>query len=212
MRPVDIRALYPTIEDIIERNIEDAIFDYVPTMSSDFKVLKFGVIALGQLLGENKQFRREARSALFQAFVVEHDFKKALEHLPAGSNFPTRWISSFWSDLRNGEFKEESFKKEMRKTVALVSDSQFLRQLESTVDEDLRSVLLTAKALAQAELSSSIDVVAKRMTHAAMATQQDTYGRDMQLQVENEEREVLHIALVEFIREINKTSVEGQLS
>ncbi|KAN0136112.1 hypothetical protein V8E53_005972 [Lactarius tabidus] len=212
MRPADIRTLYPTIEDIIERHIEDAIFDYVPTMSSDFKVLKFGVIALWQLLGENKQFRREARSALFQAFVVEHDFKRALEHLPAGSNFPTRWISSFWSDLRNGDFKEESFKKEMRKTVALVSDSQFLQQLESTNDEDLRSVLPTAKALAQAELSSSIDVVATKMTHSAMVTQQDAYGRDLQLQVENEEREVLNIALVEFIREVNKTSVGGQLS
>lgn len=212
MQPADIRTQYPTIENIIERHIEDAIFDYVPTMSSDFKVLKFGVIALWQLLGENKHFRREARSALFKAFVVEHDFKKAVEQLPAGSNLPTRWNSSFWSHLRNWEFKEELFKKEMRKTVALVSDPQFLQQLENTDDEDLQSVLPTAKALAQAELSSSIDAVAKRMTHAAMATQQDTYGRDIQLQVENEEKEVLNIAIVDFIREINKTSLGGQHS
>ncbi|KAF8267054.1 hypothetical protein EI94DRAFT_1830340 [Lactarius quietus] len=212
MRPSDIRTLYPTIEDIIERHIEDTIFDYVPTMCSDFKVLKFGVIALSQLLGENKHLRREARSLLFQAFVVEHDFKKALEILPKGSNFPTRWKSSFWSDLRDGAFNEESFKKEMRKTVALVSDSQFLQQIWSTNDEDLRSVVQTANALAQTELSSSIDAVAKKMTQAAMATQQDMYGRDMQLQVENEERELLNVALGDFIREINKTSSGQQHS
>ena len=212
MQPADIRTQHPTIEKIIERHIEDAIFDYVPTMSSDFKVMKFGVITLWQLLGENKHLRREARSALFKAFVVEHDFKKALEQLPAESNFPARWISSFWSYLRNGEFKEELYKKEMRKAVALVSDSQFLQQLESTDDEDLQSVLPTAKALAQAELSSSIDTVVKKVTHVAMATQQDTCGRDIQLQVESEEKEVLSIAFVEFIREINKTSVGGQHS
>jgi hypothetical protein len=212
MRLSDIRRLYPTIENIIESNIEDAIVDYIPTRCWDFKVLKFGVIALSQLLGENKHLHREARSALFQAFVVEHNFQKALEILPIGSHFPTRWTSSFWSDLRAGEFNEGSFNKEMRKTVALVSDSQFLQQLESTNDEDMRSVVQIANALAQTELSSSIDVVTTKMTHAAMATQQDVYGRDMQLQVENEETEVLNIALVEFIREINKTSTGRQNS
>lgn len=212
MRLSDIRTQYPTIENIIEGHIQDAIFDYIPTRCWDFKVMKFGVIALSQLLSENKHLRREARSALFQAFVVEHDFQKALKLLPKGSNLPARWTSSFWSDLRAGNFNEESFKKEMRKTVALVSDSQFLQQLESTDDEDLRSVAQVAKTLAQTELSSSIDAVAKRMTHAAMATQQDMYGRDMQLQVESEEKEVLHIALVEFIRQINKMSAGRQNS
>lgn len=212
MRLSDIRTQYPAIENIIARHIEGAIFDYIPTRCWDFKVMKFGVIALSQLLDENKHLRREARSALFQAFVVEHDFQKALTLLPKGSNFPARWVSSFWSDLRAGQFNQGSFKKEMRKTVALVSDSQFLQQLERTNDEDLLSVVQIAKTLAQTELSSSIVAVAKEMTHAAMATQQDKYGRDMQLQVENEESEVLNIALVEFIRQINKMSAGRQNS
>src|SRR6266702_392393 len=209
MRLSDIRALYPTFENIFERHIQDAIFDYVPTRGWDFKVLKFGVVSLSHLLDENKHLRRETRSALLQAFV-EHNFQQAFKILPKGSNVPTRWNSSFWSDLREGEFNEESFKKEMRKTVALVSDSQFLQQLESTDDEDLRSVVQIAKALAQTELSSSIDAVVEKVVHAVLAMQQDIGGRAAQLQGENEEMEVLNSALVEFIRQINKKSARRQ--
>jgi hypothetical protein len=212
MRLSDIRALYPTIENIVEGHIQDAIFDYVPTMCWDFKVLKFGVISLSQLLDENKHLRRETRSALFQAFVVEHNYRKAFKLIPKGSNVPSRWISSFWSGLKAEEFNDESFKKEMRKTVALVSDSHFLRQLESTNDEYLRSVVRIAKALAQSELSSSIETVVKTMVHDVLALQQDFCVRQVQLQVENEEMEVLQSALVEFIREINKKSAEGKKS
>jgi hypothetical protein len=44
------------------------------------------------------------------------------------------------------------------------------------------------------------------MTHDVLAMQQELCGRQAQLQVEKEEREVLKNALVDFIREINKKS------
>jgi hypothetical protein len=94
----------------------------------------------------------------------------------------------------------------MKQIASKVSDSDFLQKLEGTNDEDLRSAAQTAKALAQTELLSSIDIVVEKLTHAVLAMQRELSGKKAQLQVEEEEREVLSNALVEFIREINKKS------
>ena len=100
----------------------------------------------------------------------------------------------------------------MKKKAAQVSDSHFLQQLESSDDEDLRSVVQKAKALVQTELSASIDTMVKKMTHDVLEMQQNLCRRQVQLEVESEERGVLKNALVEFIRKINKTSAKGQNS
>ncbi len=206
----DIRALYPGFESTFEKHVKDARFDGVPRKGRDFRALKLGVISLCHLLDQNKRLRPETRSALFQALVIDHSFQQAFKLLPKRSNLFTRWISSFWGDQRG----EESFQTEMKKTARQVPDSQFLQQLEtrSTNDEDLRYAVQIAKTLVQAELSSSIDAVVKKMTHAVLEMQLVTCGRSVQLRVENEEREVSNNALVEFIREINKKSVGPQHS
>jgi hypothetical protein len=199
MRLSNIRALYPAFENIFERHVKDAKFDGVPMKGRSFRYLKLGVISLIKILDEHQRLRRETRSALFQALVVDHDFQQALSLLPKKSNIITRWISSFWSDA--GE--DESFKYEMKRTAAQVPDSQFLLDLERFDDEDLQSAAQKARALAKRELSSSIDAVVTTMTNDVLAMQQDLCGRQAQLLVEKEEREVLKIQLVEFIREIN---------
>ncbi|KAI9452888.1 hypothetical protein BJY52DRAFT_1124024 [Lactarius psammicola] len=206
----NFRALYPTFENIFERHVKDAKFDGVPMKGRDFKAMKLGVISLWHLQGKHKGMRRDTRSALIQALVIEHDFQQAFQLIQKMSHFLTRWIfpswSSPWSGPKGAEYKADLFKNEMMKTAAHVSDSQFLQQLESSNDEDLRSVTRDAKAVAQTSLSSSIDTVVRKMTHDVLAMQQDLCGRQVQLQVDNEERDVLKIALVEFIREINKKS------
>ena len=100
----------------------------------------------------------------------------------------------------------------MKRTAAQIPDSQFLRDLESTNDEDLQSAAQRAKVLAQRELSFSINEVVRTMTLNVLAMQQDLCGRHVLLQVDNEEREILKAALVEFIREINNKSAKGQRS
>ncbi|KAI9455179.1 hypothetical protein BJY52DRAFT_1224795, partial [Lactarius psammicola] len=205
VRLPDIRAQYPTFESIFEKYIKDTGFDDVPSKGRDFRALKLGVLSLWRLQSEHQHMRPSLRSALIQALVFGHDFQQAFQLIQTRSNFFVRMISSFWSDPSG----VESFKNEMRKTAARVSDSQFLQQLEGVNDEDLRIVAQNAKALAQTGLSSSIDAVVKKITHAVLAMQQDICGREVQPQVENEEREVLKGALVEFIREINKKSAKG---
>ncbi|KAH9027352.1 hypothetical protein EDB84DRAFT_1500330 [Lactarius hengduanensis] len=208
VRLPDIRAQYPTFENIFEKYIKDARFDDVPRKGREFRALKLGLISLWQLQSEHKHLGRESRSALVQALVFGHDFQQAFQLIQKRSNMVVRFISSFWSDSSGAE----SFKNDMKKTAAQFSDSDFLQHLESINDEDLRLAAQSAKALAQTELSSSIDAVVKKITHAVQAMQQDLRGREVQLQVEDEEREELKGALVEFVREINKKSVQGQNS
>jgi hypothetical protein len=207
MQLSNIRALYPAFENIYERQVKDAKFDGAPMKSRSFRELKLGVVSLFHILDEHKRLRPETRSALFQALVVEHDFQQALSLLPRRSSILTRWISSFWSDT--GE--DESFKYEMKRSAAQISDAQFIQDLGSIDDEDLRSAAQRAKTLAKRELSSSIDAVVKTMTHNVLTMQQDLCGRQAQLLVENEEKEVLKGTLVDFIREINRASTTKEL-
>ena len=208
MQLSNFRALYPAFERIFEKHIKDAELDGVPMKSRNFRNMKLSVISLWRLLDEHKRLHRETRSALFQALVVEQDFRRASNLLPKRSYGFTRWISSFWSE--SGD--DESFRYEMTRTAAHVPDSQFLRELESTGVEELQSTTQDAKALAQTELSSLIDAVVGAMTQDVLAMQQDLCGRQAQLLAENEERGVLKNVLVEFIREINKKSANGRNS
>ncbi|KAH9059728.1 hypothetical protein EDB87DRAFT_1831890 [Lactarius vividus] len=204
----DIRAQYPTFESLFQKYIKDARFDGVPSKDREFGALKLGVLSLWELQNEHKHMSRESRSALVQALVFEHDFKKAFQLIQRRSNMVVRFIFSFWSDSSWAE----SFETDMKKAAAQVSDSEFLLHLENINDEDLRLAAQNAKALAQTVLSSSINAVVKKITHAVQAMQQDLCGKEVQLKIENEEREELKGALVAFIREINIKSVKGQNS
>lgn len=209
MKLSNICALYPTLNSIFETRVKDAKFDRVPIKARNFRDLKLGVISLLRILDKYKRLRRETRSALFQALVVEHNFQQAFNLLPKKYNVLPRWaLPWFWADTREAE----SFRSEMRTFAAQLSDSQFLQDLESTNDEDLRPAAQEAKALAQRELSSSIDAVVENLTHDVLVMQQNLCARQAQLQLDNEERGVLKMALVEFIREINKQSAQGQNS
>ena len=205
MQLSNMHALYPTFETIYARHIKGAKFDAVPIKSRSFRDLKLGVVSLIHIQDEHKRLRPETRSDLFQALVVEHNFQLAVNLLPRRSSILTRWISSLWSDT--GE--DELFKSEMKRTAAQISDSEFLQELESIDDEDMRSAAQRAKALAERDLSSLIDAVVNSMTDDILVMQQDLCGRQAQLLVENEERKVLKRALVDFIREINEASIKA---
>ena len=193
----DIRTLF-------EKHVKDAKFGCIPSKGPDFKTLKLGVISLWHLPNKHKLTHPETRSAVIQALVVEHDFKRAFQVIQRRSNRFVRFISSlpFWSDPEEAQ----SFQNKMKQIAGKLSDSEFLQKLEENNDEDLRSAAQTAKALAQTELLSSIDGVVEKLTHAVLEMKREHCGKEAQLQVEKEEREVLNNALVDFIREINRNS------
>jgi hypothetical protein len=208
IRLADIRAVYPDFESVFAKHVKDARFNGIPSRSRQFKALKLGMISLWRLQSENRRMRREARSELIQALVVEKDFQGAFQVIQRSSSIFTRVYSLFRSDPSGAEL----FKIEMQKHATTVSDSQFLQMLEKTNEEDLRSAAQTAKSLALTELLSAIDGVVEKVAKAVLIMQQGHCERRIRHQVETEEREVLAVALVEFIREINKKSAGGENS
>ncbi|KAH9166548.1 hypothetical protein EDB89DRAFT_2232826 [Lactarius sanguifluus] len=208
VRLSDIRLLYPAFESIFQKHVQSAKFDGVLKKSLDFKALELDVLSLWHLQEKHGHLRPETRSALVQALLIEHDYQRALG-LPEvadgsanGSSMAPRSVSSF-----SGSRWAESFKNQMTTTAANLPDSQFLERLESTKDEDLRSVVRSAKTLAQRELSYSIDAAVDEMTHAVLTMQQELCRINIQGEVEKEERKALDDALVKFVREINERSV-----
>lgn len=203
----DIRAQYPRFESIFQKEVEGARFDGVLKRSSDFKVLKVEVVSLWHLQAKHEHLPPATRSALVQALLVEHDFLLALQliYKTNGSSNGPGMVTRALTYL-SGSKGDETFKNQMRSAAANLPDSQFLQRLESIDDDDLRSTVQNARALAQKNLSHSIDAVVRKLTHAVLAMQQDYCRMSVQVEGEHEERKVLDDALVEFIREINKCS------
>ncbi|KAI9443805.1 hypothetical protein H4582DRAFT_1846182 [Lactarius indigo] len=206
----DIRALYPTFESIFQRHVKDAKFDGVLEKNLDFKALKLDVISFWHLQEKYGHLDPETRSALVQALFVEHDYQRALEVLEEsdrsanGSSIATHFVSYL-----SGSRGEEFFEDQMKTATANLPDSRFLERLESTRDEDLRSVVRRAKTLAQRELSYSIDAVVHEMTHAVLTMQQEHCRMSIQVEVENEERKALDDALVNTVY-IDRIDVEKE--
>ena len=149
------------------------------------------------------------RSELIRALVVEHDFQGAFQVSQRSSGFLTRWWNSWFRSDSKGA---ESFRSDMQKAAARVSDSQFLQDLENTNEEDLQSAVQAAKTRALEVLLSSTDGVVKKLTNAVLVMLRGHGEREVRRQVEREESKVLAIALVDFIREINNKSAGGKTS
>jgi hypothetical protein len=201
----DMRALYPKFEGLFQKHVKDARLDGISKKSPEFKTLKLDVMSLWALQEKHDPLHPATRSALIQALLVEHNVQLALQLLESaevnnnGSGMVTRFVS-YWSGSRG----EEYFKNQMKTAAAKNPDSHFLKQLDMIEEKDLRPTVQNAKALAHKELSRSIDTVVNNMTHAVLAMQQDHCKMAVQAEVDNEERNVLDDARVEFIREINK--------
>ena len=168
------------------------------------------MISLSHLHSENKRMRPGHRSELIRALVVEQDFQGAFQVSQRSSGFFTRWNWNSW--FRSDSKGAESFRSDMQKAAARVSDSQFLQDLENTNEEDLQSAVQAAKTRALEVLLSSTDGVVKKLTNAVVVMLRGYGEREVRRQVEREESKVLAIALVDFIREINNKSAGGKNS
>ncbi|KAF8260139.1 hypothetical protein EI94DRAFT_1897819 [Lactarius quietus] len=207
LRLSDMRALYPKFQSLFQKDVKDARFDGISKKSPEFKALKLDVMSLWFLQEKHEPLPPAKRSSLVQALLIEHNAQLALQLLEGtevntnGSGMVTRFVSYL-----SGSSGEEYFKNQMKTVAANLPDSRFLERLEKVEDEDLRSTIQNAKALAHKELSRSIDTAVNHMTHAVLAMQQNHCKIAVQAEVDNEERNVFDDALVEFIREINKKS------
>ena len=204
-----LRHLYRDFDTVYKRHVEDAKFDDVK--GRDFKRLKRPLAFICHLLREQPDITLKKRTELINALLSEGDLRHAQQVINSDKNKEsgkTSWFSTLTSILPWPKVTdEESLRKEMKKISSGISDSDFLLGLKGIEDEGLKVPIQDAVALANTQLSSSIDATVKKLTHAVLRMQQDECKRTLQHEVETEQRKVLGGALLSFIRDINKNSV-----
>jgi hypothetical protein len=209
---IDNLRLYPDFDDIYRQHVERAKFEIIK--GSDFKSLKERLTFVRHLLAKHQDLSSEKRAELIQALISEGDLHHAQKVLPKSDKNKESATSSWFSkaksilSLSKGT-DEESLKAEMKTIVASgVSDPDFLFELKTVDDDDLKSAIQEAFVLAQTQLSSSIDTAVKKMTHAVSRMQVDYCKKAVQHEMESEKRKMLDDVLLEFIREINANSAQ----
>ena len=207
MRVDDLRRLYRGFNGIYKRHVDNARFDVVK--GREFKSLKERLIAVRHFLEKHPEVGPGKRTELIQAVLSEDNLQRARQifykpdsDLPVWSPFTVLFSGSKGSKEKD----EESLRTDVKKIISSTSDSIFLLQLEGVDDKDLEVAIQAAMDLACSELTSSIDTVVKKMTHAVSRMQQDESKRFVRREIEAEERKVLGGKLVDFIQVINKAS------
>jgi hypothetical protein len=97
-------------------------------------------------------------------------------------------------------------KREMKSLAAGVSDSQFLLEMKDVDDEVLRPMIQEIEILSHSLLSSKIDTTAGTMAREVVSIQHEVFRRNLQHEIESEERRLQSEALVAFIRTLNTLS------
>jgi len=203
----DLRQVYRDFNTIYKRHIEDAKFDVVK--GHGFKFLKRRLTFICHLLREHRDITAKKRTELIDALFSEDDICDA--QLIINKSEKTT-VSRKTSRLLLKFTEEESLRKEMKKIANNISDSEFLLELKDIEDEDLTNPIQEATVLAYTQLASSVDATVRKLTHAVLKMQQDECKKNIQHEVETEQRKALGGALVNFIRDVNKSSVGRRTS
>jgi len=93
-----------------------------------------------------------------------------------------------------------------------ISDSNFLLGLKGIEDDDLQGPVQEAVALANTQLSSSVDATVNKLAPAVLKMQQDECNNNIQYEIEREEMKALGGLVANFIRDINKNSAGRRTS
>jgi len=206
----NLRLLYRDFDTIYKRQVENAKFDVVN--GRDFKFLKTRLIFICYLLREHRDIAPKQRTELIDALLSGDDLRHAQQVINKSEmnkeHEATSWFSAFTSILAwPKDTDEESLHKEMKKLANNISDSDFLLGLGGIEDEDLKDPIQEAVAIANTQLSSSVNVTVKKLTHAVLRMQQDECKKNIQHEIETRQRNALGGVLVDFIRDVNKNSV-----
>ena len=204
-----LRRVHPGFPGIYQRNLGTK---FETIKGSDFKSLKERILFV-QHLGKNRDLDLGKRAEFIKVLLSEGNVHEALKMIHNSDKEKESGIVAkglrFLGLQSDSESEEEVLKKEMKKIAKAVSDSQFLRGLESLETEDLQPAIQEAEALAHTSLSSSIDATVKKMTHEVLHMQKERCKVETQKEIQAEEARALKDVLVDFIRDLNTKSAGG---
>lgn len=207
--------MYLDFNKIYKRHFDDAKFDVIK--EPEFKSLKERLIGVRHLLEKHPEIGPGKRAELIQAVLSEDNLQRVQQIFPKSDKNIQSGKTSLWSTLTgffsgSKETSEESLRTDLKKMTSSVSDSDFLLQLKGVDDKDQEAAIQMAFALACNQLTSSIDTAVKKMTHAVLRMQEDKCKKQMQREMETEERKELGSKLADFIRAINEVSARRKIS
>ncbi|KAI0290685.1 hypothetical protein BC826DRAFT_1176746, partial [Russula brevipes] len=205
----DLRRLYPRFDNIYQGHVAGAKFHAVK--GSEYRFLKERLTFLRRHLNDHQDLDLGERTELIQALLSEDNLRHAQQVLLRSDKNrgygKQSYYSMFTSMLSWSKVVDEDLlKKEMRTVARNVPDSDFLLELKGVEDEEIQPAIQEILDLAHTQLSSRIDSTVNKITHAVLQMQQEECRNYVQREIEREERKALSAALVDFIRNINKTS------
>ena len=210
----DLRQSYRDFNSVYKRYVEEAKFDVVK--GRDFKFLKKRLTFICHLLNEHREIAPKKRAELINTLLSENDLRHAQVINKSDKNKEPgkmSWFSTFtsispWPKVTD----EESLRREMNKIANDISDSKYLLGLKGIEDEDLKDPTQEAVTLSDTQLASSVNATVNKLTHAVLRMQQEECKKNIQHEIETEQRKVLDGALADFIRDVNKNSVGRRTS
>ncbi|KAI0280129.1 hypothetical protein BGY98DRAFT_965783 [Russula aff. rugulosa BPL654] len=180
----ELESLYHNFQSTYQTHMQKAGFDNVLQRNSYFATWKLRLISIRSLLEKHRLLQPEMHKKLPNVGMRE-----------TGSRFHGPIAS------------EDTLKREMKKLAASVSDSQFIHDMKTIGDEEMRTVIEQVENLVYEQLGYSIDKAVGAMTRVVLDMQKKRCRKLMQLKVEIEGKKLLKAALTEFIRDINALSV-----
>jgi hypothetical protein len=209
MRLSDLKASHPDFQEIYRSHFQAAKFDTILRRDTDFEARKLRLVSVRHLLGKHPRLRPERRTQLVQS-LLRGDFDNAQSILQAQKSktlsFVVTLVTSPSSVFFPSPSDDGSLKKEMKSLAARISDSQFLLEMKDVDDEVLRPMIQEIEILSHALLSSIIDTTAGTMARVVVAMQHEVFRRNLQHEIESEERRLQSEVLVAFIRKLNTLS------
>src|SRR5579863_1362348 len=187
MRLDHLRQLYPDFDIIYHRHIQEANFGVVK--NTNFKFLKERLTFVRLYLNEHRQLSPTERTEFVQkALLSAGDLRHGQQWHPISDKNKEPGEPSLLSKFKGSvpRFKgpdEESLRKDASKKARKVSDSDFLREIKGIQDEDIAASIHEATVLAHTHLSSLIDVVVNKITHAVLQMQQEECERRVRREI-----------------------------
>jgi hypothetical protein len=207
--------LYRGFDATYRRHIEDAGFTVVK--GHDFKFLKERLMLVRHVLKGQPDLSPGKRTEIIKALLSDGDLSHAQQVIAksdknkdSGKMYLISKLTSIvtWSWGSD----DESLRKEMKKMASGISDSNFLLELAGIEDEELKAPIQEVVTLAHTQLSSSIDSTVKKLTHAALRMQEDECRKNLEHEIESEQRKELRGVFVDFIRDVNKANAGRRTS
>lgn len=209
----NITALYPKIDDLLQKSIRDAKLANIK--ARDFRSNKDRLILIYFLLKQRKDLDLTKRRELIQFILVQNDLQ-AVRDIIGSSKQDVQSNKSkaqaVWSAIKgmftDGDLPLPKPVQEALSIASETSDPEFLLRLQDELvdDETLNSAVIDTKNMAQRHFEAAIPKLLKKVVHGALHIQQEDCVKQIQREASSQLEKDIEYFRRDFIRAIEERS------